>query len=249
MGGALLGAVAQLGEHTLYVLELNVKRRKEVCDAYGAVAANPIELGTSDVVFLGVKPQVLAATIESLPMLQGPLFVSMAAGVSIAQLEAMLPQGAAIIRIMPNTSVSVGEGMILYATNDRVTEKQEALFLSLMAKAGRVDKLDEKLIDAASAVSGCGPAYAYMFIEALADGAVACGLPRAKALLYAEQTLLGAATMALNSPKHPEQLKDEVCSPAGSTIEGVKALEEGGLRAACIDAVVAAYKRTKELGK
>ena len=249
MGGALLGAVSKTGDHVLYVLELNVARRKEVCDAYGAVAANPIELGTSDVVFLGVKPQVLQSTVESLPMLAGPLFVSMAAGVSIERLETMLPSGAAIIRIMPNTSVSVGEGMILYAANARVTPRQEALFLSLLAKAGKVDKLDEKLIDAASAVSGCGPAYVYMFIEALADGAVACGLPRDKALLYAEQTLLGAATTALSSSKHPEQLKDEVCSPAGSTIEGVKALEQGGLRAACIDAVVAAYRRTKELGK
>jgi len=248
MGGALLGAVSQLGEHTLYVLELNVKRRQEVCEAYGAVAGNPIELGTSDAVFLGVKPQVLEATIASLPMLMGPLFISMAAGVSLEQLEGMLPAGAAIIRIMPNTSVAVGQGMILYAANRKVTEAQEQFFLSLLAKAGKVDKIDEKLIDAASAVSGCGPAYMYMFIEALADGAVACGLPRAKALLYAEQTMLGAATMALNSPKHPEQLKDEVCSPAGSTIEGVKALEQGGLRAACIDAVVAAYNRTKELG-
>jgi pyrroline-5-carboxylate reductase len=150
---------------------------------------------------------------------------------------------------MPNTSVAVGQGMVLYTCNAAVTDAQESLFVSLLQKAGKVDKLDEKLIDAASAVSGCGPAYVYMFIEALADGAVACGLPRNKALLYAEQTLLGAATTALSSTKHPEQLKDEVCSPAGSTIEGVRALEQGGLRAACIDAVVAAYRRTKELGK
>ena len=112
-----------------------------------------------------------------------------------------------------------------------------------------MDRLPEHLIDAGSALSGCGPAFVSLFVEALADGAVACGLPRAKALTYAEQTLLGTAKYLLESGEHPGKLKDSVCSPGGSTIEGVLALEQGGFRSAAADAVVAAYGKTKELGK
>ena len=112
----------------------------------------------------------------------------------------------------------------------------------------RMDKIDEVLIDAASAVSGCGPAFVYMFAEALADAAVECGLPRNKAIEYAAQTLSGAAELMLVSGKHPAQLKDEVCSPAGSTIEGVHSLENSAFRGAVINAVNASFKRTKELG-
>jgi len=249
MGGALLGAVAKLGMHDIYVVEKDANRCAAVCAANGAHAGTPADLSDSDVVFLGVKPQVLAETISGLSLGARPLYISMAAGVALDKLAALLPKGAAIVRIMPNLAVAYGEGMILYVPNANVTPEAEALFVSLLAEAGRLDRLDERLIDAASAVSGCGPAYVYMFIEALADGGVACGLPRDKALFYAEQTVLGAATTAMRAAKHPEQLKDEVCSPAGSTIEGVHALEEGGLRAACMDAVIAAYRRTKELGK
>ena len=129
-----------------------------------------------------------------------------------------------------------------------MTAQEQADFEGMMEHSGVVDRIDEKLIDAASAVSGCGPAYAYMFIEALADGGVKCGLPRAKAIRYAAQVLLGSAEMVLQSGKHPELLKDEVCSPGGSTIAGVAALEEHGFRCACIDAVDAAYEKTKKLG-
>ena len=132
--------------------------------------------------------------------------------------------------------------------NANVTAQELADFEAMMEHSGVVDRIDEKLIDAASAVSGCGPAYAYMFIEALADGGVKCGLPRAKAIRYAAQMLLGSAEMVLQSGKHPELLKDEVCSPGGSTIAGVAALEEHGFRSACIDAVDAAYEKTKKLG-
>ena len=119
----------------------------------------------------------------------------------------------------------------------------------MLEAAGKVDALDETLIDAACAVSGCGPAFVYMFIEAMADGAVAAGLPRQKAMLYAVQTLLGASEMVLQSGKHPGELKDAVCSPGGSTIQGVRTLEQGAFRATVIDAISAAYEKTRELGK
>jgi pyrroline-5-carboxylate reductase len=150
---------------------------------------------------------------------------------------------------MPNTPVSVGEGTVLYTANSEVTDGEIADFKAAMKFAGVLDEIPEKLIDAASAVSGCGPAFVFMFIESLADGAVACGLPRDKALVYAEQTVLGAARLALESGKHPGELKDAVCSPGGSTIEGVRTLEEGAFRASAVDAVIAAYEKTKTLGK
>ena len=135
-----------------------------------------------------------------------------------------------------------------YRGNER-REIGGAVVASGFAAAGMLDDISESLIDAASAISGCGPAYVYMFIEALADGGVRCGLPRDKALKFAAKTVLGSAGMVLALGTHPGALKDAVCSPAGSTIEGVAALENAGFRAAAIEAVTAAYKRTAELGK
>ena len=138
--------------------------------------------------------------------------------------------------------------MIQYCSSN-VTAEEEAEFLKLMAPAGRLDAVPEGLIDAASCVSGCGPAWVYQFIEALADGGVACGLPRTKAQEYAAQMVLGSAKLVLESGQHPGALKDAVCSPGGSTIQGVRVLEEKGLRGAVMDAVIASYNKTKEMGK
>jgi pyrroline-5-carboxylate reductase len=172
----------------------------------------------------------------------------MAAGVCIADIQKMAGGNYPLIRIMPNIPASVGGGVILFDTTENVDAADVATFKEAMAGAGLVDQLPEKLIDAGSALSGCGPAFVSMFIEALADGAVVCGLPRDKAMAYACQTLIGSAQMVANG-MHPGVLKDAVCSPGGSTIAGVKALEEGGLRKSAISAVVAAYNRTLELGK
>ena len=172
------------------------------------------------------------------------VFVSMLAGVSLDRLAEMLGGEKKIIRIMPNTPSAVGQGLMLVSANDRVTAEELAAFKALMAESGLLDDLPEHLID----VSGCGPAYAYMFVEALADGAVKCGVPRAKAMRYAAQMLLGSASLLLETGEHPGALKDAVCSPGGSTIAGVAALEDRGFRGAAIAAVEAAYRRTKELG-
>ena len=198
-----------------------------------------------------LPPDFLSALLLAAPFRERPgrfVLCSMAAGLSIARIQEMAGGDYPVIRIMPNTPASVGAGMIQYCTSN-VTAEEEAEFLKLMAPAGRLDAVPESLIDAASCVSGCGPAWVYQFIEALADGGVACGLPRAKAQEYAAQMVLGSAKMVLESGQHPGALKDAVCSPGGSTIQGVRVLEEKGLRGAVIDAVLAAYDKTKEMGK
>jgi pyrroline-5-carboxylate reductase len=177
------------------------------------------------------------------------VIVSMVAGRSIAQLQQLLGFDAPIIRIMPNTPVSVGAGMILYSCSREVTQEAEDGFLSSMSFAGRFARIDEHLADIGSVVSGCGPAFAALMLEALADGGVACGLPRAKAQMYAAQMMLGTAALALETGRHPGQLKDAVCSPGGTTIQGVRALERGGFRSAAFEAVIAAYEATLALAK
>lgn len=256
MGGALAIAACKSGDASRIVLADNNKQKAQaLAENCNCVAAdNATVAAQSTFIFLGVKPQVLPALLEEIaPILAARtdhfVLVTMAAGISIEAIANGVNGDYPVIRIMPNTPVAIGEGMILYAVNDEVTPEEEQAFLSLMSAAGCFDKLDEKLIDAGSAVSGCGPAFAYLFMEALADGGVECGLPRDKALRYAAQTVLGAAEMVLCTGKHPGELKDAVCSPGGTTIAGVHALEDGAFRSTAMDAVFAAYHRTKELSK
>ncbi len=205
-----------------------------------------------DRIFLAVKPHILASCLAPLKDLlaeKKPLLISMAAGVEIEKIEAMVGAKLPIIRIMPNTPTAVGKGVILYCCNDLVNDATLADWLKDMAPCGIVDALQENLIDAASALSGSGPAYMYLMIEALADGAVACGLSRAKAMCYAAATMEGAAQMFLTSGEHPGTLKDAVCSPGGSTIAGIRVLEDKGFRSAAMECVVTAYNKNKELGK
>ncbi|MBO5868589.1 MAG: pyrroline-5-carboxylate reductase [Oscillospiraceae bacterium] len=256
MGGALAKAAAKaVGGENVFLADLMAEKAAALAEKLGAKAVTGTQVvAECDVVFLGVKPQVMASTLEELaPVLEKRttpfLLVSMAAGVCIRDLQKLTSEKYPIIRIMPNIPASVGSGVILYDTSDAVTQEMEDTFRAAMSQAGIVDKLPEKLIDAGSALSGCGPAFVSLFVEALADGAVACGLPREQALLYAIGTVQGTAAMLLESGMHPAQLKDAVCSPGGSTIEGVKALENGSLRGDVMNAVKAAFRRTCELGK
>lgn len=204
-----------------------------------------------DRIFLAVKPQVMEAVLTPLkPALarKKPMLISMAAGLSIEKIEQLAGTELPIIRMMPNTPVAVGCGMIQFCCNPLVADEALSSFLKDMRYCGRLDAIEERLMDSASALSGCGPAYMYMFAEALADGAVACGLPRDKAIEYATITMAGAAQMLLQTGQHPGTLKDAVCSPGGSTIAGLRALEEHGFRGAVMDCISAAYKRSKELG-
>ena len=249
MGGILAACAAKNAGARVLLHDKHSEKIKPLVQKYGAKAATMGEVSLCDYLFLGVKPQALPALLAQLrPMLgQRTVLVSMAAGVSTESIRAIIPDHP-IIRIMPNTPAAVGEGLILYCADKDLSDTEIEGFLAALQGAGVLDPIDEKLIDAASALSGCGPAFVYMFIESLADGVVKCGLPRDKALSYAAQTVLGAGKTVLTSGTHPEALKDAVCSPGGSTIAGVAALEENTFRGTVIAAVEASYRRTKELG-
>lgn len=256
MGGALArAAVKTLPGDEIAVSSRTMEKAQAMAQELGCTALEDGALALrSDFVFLGVKPQVMPGVLRELaPILasrrEPVCLVSMAAGLTLERLGEILGAEYPMIRIMPNTPAGVGAGMILYTVNRLVTEEMRTEFLRGMAGAGKFDELPESLMDAGSGLSGCGPAYVCQFVEALADGGVVCGLPRAKAQMYAAQVVLGTAQMILESGSHPGELKDAVCSPGGSTIRGVRVLEERALRGAVMDAVIAAYERSQELGK
>ena len=257
MGGALARAVDKgIGEgdlRGLYLANRSKAKLVELAAELGgcAMCINEEVAEKCDLIFLGVKPQMMADLLAELrPVLAARedrfVLASMAAGLSCARIREMAGVDCPVIRLMPNTPCAVGAGVIQYCGLD-ATEAELNAFADLLAPAGLVDRVEEKAIDVAGARSGCGPAFAYLFIEALADGAVACGLPRDKALAYAAATVAGAGEMVLESGKNPGALKDAVCSPGGTTIQGVRALERGGLRSAAREAVIAAYEKTLTL--
>ncbi len=250
MGSALARAAAKADGVSVYIYDKDGCKAKAVAEDIGAQLASDKEIAEiCDYTFLAVKPNIICAVAEGIKTFIKGTVVSIAAGISLAQLASYLNTDTPVIRIMPNTPAAYGAGMMLWCKNAIVTDNAAKGFYEIMAPSGKLDEIPERLIDAASAVSGCGPAFVYMFIEALADGGVECGLPRDKALLYACETLIGAAETVKRSGAHPEALKDAVCSPGGSTIAGVHALEEGAFRACAAGAVVSAYKKTLTLGK
>ncbi len=255
MGSALAQAVHKSGtDANLLFANRTPEKAKNLADQLGGQLATNQQIAmTCDWIFLGVKPQMMADMLADIaPVLADrptpPVLVTMAAGLSTARIQEMAGGEYPVIRTMPNTPASIGQGVLQYCGLG-VSQQQLDEFATMLSPAGLVDAVPESLIDAASAVSGCGPAFVYLFIEALADGGVACGLPRDKSLAYAAQTLQGAASLVLESGDHPGLLKDKVCSPGGSTIQGVRTLEEGGFRSATMNAVIAAFDKTKELGK
>ena len=212
-------------------------------------ATNAEVVANSDVVVLAVKPQVMAAVMAELrPNLTGKhLVVSIAAGVGLATLAKGLGADRRVVRVMPNTPALVGEGAAGYCLGPHATEADDATVRSCFDAVGKAFRVPEPLIDAVCGLSGSGPAFACLMIEALSDGGVRVGLPRDLATTLAAQTLLGTAKLVLETGMHPGALKDQVSSPAGTTIAGLHALERGGLRAALMDAVEAAYHRSVEL--
>lgn len=256
MGSALArGAAEKVPAGEIMLSNKPMDSAKKLASELGCASGDNCSVAENcKYIFIGVKPQVIESLFtEIAPVLAARqdrfILVSMAAGVKIERIRALAGIDCPIIRIMPNVAASVGEGMILMSSNSLVDECETDEFCICMAGAGRIDRIDEKFIDVGCALSGSGPAFVFMFIEALADGAVNCGLGRASALEYAAQTLLGSSKLLLESGRHPGDLKDAVCSPGGTTIAGVGALEAAGFRGAVMDAVKAAYERACELGK
>jgi len=212
--------------------------------------SNADVLARAKVIFLAFKPHQLDEATEAVrdQFDESHLVISILAGVRLAKLDAACGGRARVVRVMPNTPALVGEGACGYALGQAATTEDGELVKRLLSAVGVAYEVNESLIDAVTGLSGSGPAYGYMIIEALSDGGVAAGLPRDISTRLAAQTMLGAAKMVLETGKHPGELKDMVCSPGGTTIEGVHELEEGGVRSALINAVRAATERAVELG-
>ena len=215
------------------------------------VAANAEVAKFAGVLILATKPDQVSAALAEIrgAFTENHLLISIAAGVTLAKLEAALPAGARVIRVMPNTPALVGAGASAFALGKSATVADGELAKKLLSAVGLAFQVKEPLLDAVTGLSGSGPAYVYQFIEALSDGGVAAGLPRDIATKLAAQTVLGAAKMVLETGQHPGALKDQVTSPGGTTIEGLHELEKGKLRATVMSAVRAATEKSKKLGQ
>ena len=253
MGGALAYAVCQaIPFSSVYLADACLEKAQDVFKRTGATVSDAKTVAaTCDYIFLGVKPQGLTTLFEEIgeALSENPeaTLISMAAGVPVSRLEELAGTERPIFRIMPNTPVLSGEGMIVYTPNAAVARDQRHFFAKMLSEAGCLMQIPEEEMDAACAVSGCGPAFVYMFIEALTRGGVACGLSFERASALANQTVLGAAALNRVVEKPFEQLRQEVCSPGGSTIEGVGVLQDSDLYTVVENAVKASYKRAKEL--
>ena len=260
MGGALAQAACRaLSPAEVTLANRTPEKAAALARELGCVSvlSNEAAVRSARYLFLGVKPQFYADLARDLsPVLrrcheegQDKVLISMAAGLTLDTLKGLYANvgyDIPILRIMPNTCVAIGKGVI--ALSGECEEHLQAAE-HMLSQAGLVERLPERLMDQFTAVAGCGPAVVYPFIEALADGGVMTGLPREQALRYAAQTVLGAAAMVLETGEHPGSLKDAVWSPGGSTIACIAALEQAGLRSAAIDAVLASFERNQELGK
>lgn len=253
MGGAILRGLLKLYSPENMVFTDTSREKREAVTAETGVPhtlTNRECAQQAKFLILAVKPQYFESVFEDIRPAVTPhqVIVSLAPGRSIANLTEGLGGNVRVVRVMPNTPALLGEGMtgVTYQP-DAYTEEEKEEIKRIFTSCGRMELVEERLMDAVGCVSGCSPAYVYMFIEALADSGVKYGLPRQTAYTMAAQTVLGSARMILETGKHPGQLKDEVCSPGGTTIAGVSALEESGFRSAVIKAGDACYKRTQEM--
>ncbi|SET29115.1 pyrroline-5-carboxylate reductase [Natronincola peptidivorans] len=235
----------------IYVSDKAIEKAEEMAANYNInlCKSNSEIISNADIIILAVKPNIYGAVLEEIKgdISKNQIIVSIAAGVSIKEIQKHFYSPMKIVRTMPNTPVFVGEGMTAVAPNHQVSQEELEEIITLFQSIGKVDVIHESLMDMIPAVSGSSPAYVYMFIEALADGAVLQGMPREKAYKYAAQAVMGAAKMVLESGKHPGELKDQVCSPGGTTIEAVYALEQNSFRGSVIEAMEACTAKAKKM--
>ena len=256
MAGAIIGGILRSGMASpadVIGAEPGEARRRELSGSLGIqmTASNKEAAEAAEILFLTVKPQFLGDVIAEIRdcVNQGQVLVSIVAGKSTGWIEEHFGEekGLRIVRLMPNTPALVGEGMTAVCGNAHATQEDLEQIRALCGAFGKAELVPERLFDAVTALSGSSPAYVFMFIEAMADAAVQCGMPRAQAYAFAAQAVKGSAAMMLETGKHPGELKDMVTSPAGTTIEAVRVLEDKGFRGAVIEAVCACEKRSKEL--
>ncbi len=254
MGGALASGLVRAGAMAaghIALFDVNPAAAGRLAADLGpgaAVAASgPEAAAGADIVLLAVKPHTVLPLLPTLGLTPAHLLLSIAAGVPLAKMEAALSEAVPLIRVMPNTPALVGQGATALSRGSYATEDHQALALEFFRAVGEAVVVEERLMDAVTGLSGSGPAYVYLIIEALADGGVKAGLPRDVARKLAAQTVRGAAEMALTSGEHPAQLKDNVTTPGGTTIAALAVLERAGVRSAFIDAVEASTKRSQEL--
>ncbi len=255
MGAALIGGIIKAGvcdASDITVVDVSKAILESVSSRFGVnTSTNAINaVSNADALLIAVKPgivkKVLGLIKDFVP--ENCLLLSIAAGVKIASIETCLKPDAHVIRAMPNTPCQVGSGAIAFARGKAVSDEDAALATKLFSAVGLVVELPESNLDAVTGLSGSGPAYIFILIEALSDAGVAVGLPRDKSTALAAQTVMGSAKMVLESGIHPAVLKDQVTSPGGTTIAGISALEKAGFRSAIIQAVKAASDRSSELG-
>lgn len=246
--GFVTGGAASCGQIMVSDVREEV-RTTLAAEGFAATADNQQLVDQSAVILLVVKPQVLAEVLKPLRIDPGKLVISFAAGVTLARLAELLGDGRPLIRVMPNILAVVSEAASAYTGNAYATEAHLELARQLLCGIGTAVPVEEKLMDAVTGLSGSGPAFVASFAEAMIDGGVAAGLPRAQAAQLAAQTIRGVGRWLQETGQSPAQLKDLVTSPGGTTIAGLRRLEGGGLRSAIIEAVVAAAERSRELGK
>lgn len=254
MAKAMIGGIVQSGftsPENIYASNRSIGNLTEMEQKHGIIVTQDnLEVARQcEIIFLAVKPNMYATVIEEIKeaIVENALIIMIAAGQTLAQNEQRFGKNVKLVRSMPNTPALVGEGMTAVCMNDLVTPEEKQVVQDIFECFGKVELIDEQLMDAVSGVSGASPAYGYMFIEALADGAVLQGIPRKQAYVFAAQALLGAAKMVLETDLHPGELKDQVCSPGGATIEAVASLEATGFRSSVIHALNACVEKSKSL--
>ena len=253
MAGAIMGGIIQKGifrPEQIIGADISEAGRRKAKETYGIeVTEDNRKAAATEVLILSVKPQFYADAIAEIRdcIRDDQLVITIAPGKTLSWLEEQFGKRVKIVRTMPNTPALVGEGMTAACVNQYVTEEEKAYALKILDSFGKVELVPEHLIDAVVAVSGSSPAYVFMFIEAMADAAVAEGMPRTQAYEFAAQAVYGSAKMVLETGKHPGELKDMVCSPAGTTIEAVRILEKKGFRSAVIEAMRACADVSRRL--
>lgn len=254
MASAMIGGILRQGifaKDEIIVSNLTEEGSRRSHEKLGVVTTldNREVAEKAKLVFLAVKPQFYEEVITQIKDILTPehMIVGIAPGKTLAWLEDKCGLPLKVVRLMPNTPAQVGEGMTGACVNDKVTEEDLKQICAITDSFGRTEVVPERLMDAVGAVSGSSPAYVFMFIEAMADAAVAQGMPRKQAYQFAAQAVLGSAKMVLETGLHPGELKDMVCSPAGTTIEGVRTLEKAGLRSAVYEALQACAEKGKRL--